>query len=85
MTEKQKVFYTLDFITDFKALCEKSENLNGVFQKKQKQIFNEFFTHARRLSDHLEREIPTEDNETAQDILDIKYSLTLEMKKQFTK
>ena len=85
MKELEKAFYKLDFITDVKALCEKSENLNGVFQKKQKQIFNEFFTHARRLSDHFEREIPTEDNETAQSMLDIKYSLTLEMKKQFTK
>lgn len=85
MKELEKAFYKLDFITDVKSLCEKSENLNGVFQKKQKQIFNNYFIHARKLSDYLEKNIPTEDNKTAQSMLDVKYSLTLEMKKQFTK
>ena len=85
MTDQEKEFYTMDFITDVMALCEKSENLNGVFQKRQKQIFSNFFAQARRLSDHLNTGINLDNNETAQSMLDVKYNLTLEMKKQFDK
>ena len=74
----------MDLITDIKALCEKSENLNKVFQTREKQIFNNYLVQARRLSDFLEKNIPTEDNETALSMLDVKYNLTLVMKKQFT-
>jgi hypothetical protein len=85
MTDLEKVFYQMDLITDIKAVCEKSENLNKELQKKQKQVFNNFLAHARRLSDYLDKNIPTEENETLRSMLDVKYNLTLEMKKQFTK
>ena len=83
MTELEKAFYKMDLITDIKALCEKSENLNNELKQKEKQIFSNFLAQARRLSDYLEKNIPTEDNETALSMLDVKYNLTLEMKKQF--
>lgn len=85
MTDLEKIFYKIDFITDIKAICEKSENLNKQFQRKEKQIFKDFLAQARRLSDHIDKNLPIEENETIESMLDVKYDLTLEMKKQFIK
>ena len=85
MTYLDEVFYKIDFITDIKAICEKSENLNKQLQRKEKQVFNNFLAQARRLSDYIDKNLPIQENETIESMLDVKYNLTLEMKKQFTK
>ena len=84
MTEQEKVFYIMDFATDIKALCEKSENLNKELKRKQKQIFNNFLAQARMLLSHLDKAIPTDD-ETFQSMENFKYEITLDLKKQFDK
>ena len=85
MTEIEKAFYKMDLITDIKAVYEKSENLNKELKRKEKQLYNNFLIHARKLSDHIDKNLPIEENETAQSMLDVKYNLTIEMKKQFTR
>ena len=85
MKDLEKAFYMMDLITDIQALCEKSENLNKELRKKEKYLFNLFLAHARKFSDHIEKNLSLEENETIQSMLDVKYNLTLEMKKQFTK
>ena len=82
MTDQDKAFYVLDFITDLKALCEKSENLNGVFKKKQKQVFNNFHNQARFMLDHIEKTLDTEDK-TFDNMLDFKYDIMTELKLQY--
>ena len=84
MTEIERAFYKMDLITDIKAVCEKSENLNKELKRKEKQLYNNFLIHARKLSDHIDKNLPIEQNETVQSMIDVKYNLTLEMKKQFT-
>ena len=84
MTEQEKVFYIMDFATDIKALCEKSENLNKELKRKQKQIFNNFLAQARALLYHLDKAIPTDD-ETFQSMENFKEEITLDLKKQFDK
>tara|TARA_R100001530_G_scaffold131113_1_gene102586 strand:- start:286 stop:543 length:258 start_codon:yes stop_codon:yes gene_type:complete len=85
MTEIERAFYKMDLITDIKAVCEKSENLNKELKRKEKQLYNNFLIHARKLSDHIDKNLPIEENETVQSMIDVKYNLTLEMKKQFTR
>jgi len=84
MTEQEKVFYIMDFATDIKALCEKSENLNKELKRKQKQIFNNFLTQARYLLSHLDSATPTDD-ETFKSMENFKYEITLDLKRQFDK
>jgi hypothetical protein len=84
MKDIDELFYKIDLITDIKAICEKSENLNKQLQRKEKQVFNNFLAQARRLSDYIDKNLPVEENETIESMLDVKYNLTLEMKKQFT-
>ena len=84
MSDDERGFYVMDFITDVKVLCEKSENLNKELKRKQKQVFNNFLTHARLLLTHLESTMPIDD-ETFLSMEDVKYNLTLEMKAQYLK
>jgi hypothetical protein len=84
MKDIDELFYKIDLITDIKAICEKSENLNKQLQRKEKQVFNNFLAQARRLSDYIDKNLPVEENETIESMLDVKYNLTLELKKQFT-
>jgi len=83
MTELEKAFYIMDYATDLKALCEKSENLNKELKRKQKQIFNNFLAQARMLLTHLDKAIPTDDP-TFLSMENFKYDITLDLKKQFT-
>jgi len=84
MTYQEKAFYIMDFATDIKVLCEKSENLNGELKRKQKQIFNNFLSQARMLLSHLEKSIPIDDP-TFQSMENFKYEITLDLKNQFNK
>ena len=84
MTDQEKVFYIMDFATDIKSLCEKSENLNKELKQKKKQVFNNFLAQARLLLSHLEKTIPTDD-ETFASMENFKYEITLDLKKQFDK
>lgn len=84
MTDQERAFYVIDFATDIKVLCEKSENLNKELKMKQKQIFNNFLAQARMLLSHLDKIIPTDD-ETFESMENYKYEITLELKKQFDK
>lgn len=84
MTDQERAFYVIDYATDIKVLCEKSENLNKELKMKQKQIFNNFLAQARMLLSHLDKIIPTDD-ETFESMENYKYEITLELKKQFDK
>ena len=84
MKDQERAFYVIDFATDIKVLCEKSENLNGELKMKQKQIFNNFLAQARMLLSHLDKSIPTDDP-TFESMENYKYEITLELKKQFDK
>ena len=83
MNDQEKAFYVIDFATDIKVLCEKSENLNKELKQKQKQVFNDFLAQARRLLTHLEKTIPTDD-ETFVSMENFKYDITVELKRQYT-
>jgi hypothetical protein len=67
------------------VLCEKAEYLNKELGKNNKRIFNNFLIQCRSVSDHFEKSISQEDCETSKSMIDIKYNLMLEMKKQWDK